>query len=834
MAEEKKSQASWEILGGNNDFGIGSNSHFIINQEYSEEKEENEENEPELVAENKVMIDLGMKMGGEFIQVPDVRNELKEADLLLFTHCHADHIQGLIDYVKMGYDFTKEVQDENCNIVKKKVPIVGSAFTVNYIKAELARNKIPGDILNNIVFIAHDDKNKTFANDMEETAQIKARLEKGELVSQEEQNKYDKYESLIGRVGASYYKGEDGKERMKLTVGSGKADIGLYLYDIDHSTKGSVAVGIEMEQNGKTNRLLHLGDWKEEDKEHSITDYQGLKEFSKKGVDGILMDSTSTVKDKTLNYEVDVKNSVSDKIVEALSEIKQEQGEEKYSESFSIVHSSISRSANRIFDADIVGSVEALMKLNRLKSGDTIDVGCHGGIDFTRRVFEESANMSDSKQYNVLKNLEEKTGVKINFVNGKEYSSQKNALMVPFGTRNDELKQLKEVFSEAASKKGLDVNFNQEWEKFSKTLKDASLPLSKLKEKGQFKSFEKALGFKVRFMSKEDIEEAKARFNKDAIHITTGTQADEMAQLKKVSMKETRDDSSLPHGNNAIYIETQTPIPSGNNVKNVALMNEDLKATYTKFKTAVHSSGHASKEASDKMVDFLMSENPNKNAKIFPVHGAFSQNHLEATARGLKVSSEIMRNGNKVVFQGDKTEIVKTVERGSILAIDGPISDMNKTNPNGADINEAAKHGKVKEYIAYETENSFKPRSYVYLSPDDKMSIVLDTGNLYCPGERLDMNNLKQPANEKQGKDKGNNKGKNKDVTPKNIRVVRIVTALKRIIIEVVKIKENTAIITAVEEAEDNKRRGAIKSPFFYIFCVGLKFDIKQAFCHFI
>jgi len=623
MAEKNK--AYWEVIGGNNDIGIGCNSHLFVNDDGKNN--------------TNVLVDIGMKMGGEFSEIPDVREELKNADALVFTHCHADHIQGLIDFVKMGYDFTKEVRDEKTGeFVKKPVPLIGSAFTVSYIKAELARARIPGNVLENIVTVAHDARNHEIAIP----------------------------ESIQDRLSYTYETGNDGKERLKLSIGSEGSKINVSLFDMDHSAKGSTAVGLEMQTESGMKRVLHFGDWKKEDAEHSIIDYEGLKGFVNKGVDVVLTDSTSTVKPTTLNHEIDVRNDITDKLTDAIPSVAAKLPE---GQRLDIVHSSIARSGNRIFDCDVIGTAEALRKLGRIKSGDTIDVYMHGGADFTRKVMEKAAEMSDSKQYNILNEYTKQTGIQFAFHSGKD-----------------------------VQKKGI-VSAH------------------------------------------------------DTIHVTTGTQADEQAQLKKLSMTETAERSTLPRGENAIYVQTQTPIPSGNNPQNVAIMNKDLEPLFAAFLTCCHSSGHGSKQDSDEMMAFVKENNPRK-ATVCPVHGAFSQNHLEATAHGLAdkgINTEIVRNGNRCYFEEDGIRFEKTKEKGSILVVDGAISYMNSKNPYGNDVNDARKRGTVDDYLRWDQKRMFGGKSYVRQEADGSLTTVKDCGGMYKEGEKVDRMSLKRmpPKNER-------------------------------------------------------------------------------------
>jgi len=147
---------------------------------------------------------------------------------------------------------------------------------------------------------------------------------------------------------------------------------------------------------------------------------------------------------------------------------------------------------------------------------------------------------------------------------------------------------------------------------------------------------------------------------------------------------------------------------------------------------------------------------------VCPVHGAFSQNHLEATARGLVdkgINTEIVRNGNRCYFEEDGIRFEKTKEKGSIDVIDGAISYMNCKNPYGSDVNDAQKRNTVDDYLAWDQKRMFGGKSYVLQEADGSLSTVFDCGGVYKEGEKVDRMNLKfKPKdNQKQANAEANN-----------------------------------------------------------------------------
>ena len=121
--EKNKDGLFWTPLGGNNIDDFSGNCHY--------DKDGNAQNDA-------IIVDIGIydnhksAAGGEKSEaaVPDVRSLLKEkkAKAVLLTHAHIDHIGGISEYVKMGYEMP---------------PIYAGKFTKEMLKRSFADKKIP-------------------------------------------------------------------------------------------------------------------------------------------------------------------------------------------------------------------------------------------------------------------------------------------------------------------------------------------------------------------------------------------------------------------------------------------------------------------------------------------------------------------------------------------------------------------------------------------------------------------------------------------------------------------------------------------------------------------
>lgn len=120
-----------DFLGGNNETRIGGNS-FII---------EHYEND---VGYNRIMVDLGALFPPEWTDldaiIPDVRKYLdyqdkkaeKPIDAMVISHCHEDHIGGLVHLARAGYRFPK---------------IYSSKYTKELLSTAMREARVPSSYL---------------------------------------------------------------------------------------------------------------------------------------------------------------------------------------------------------------------------------------------------------------------------------------------------------------------------------------------------------------------------------------------------------------------------------------------------------------------------------------------------------------------------------------------------------------------------------------------------------------------------------------------------------------------------------------------------------------
>lgn len=115
MAEKR---TEFESLGGNNLDGIGGNAKKIT---YTAEDG----------TKKSIQIDCGMKFSEKALTGVDNYIAPLECDDLLITHCHADHIAGIVHHIQMNPE--------------RPLNIYGDVFTNKFIFAEMSKQGLPLD-----------------------------------------------------------------------------------------------------------------------------------------------------------------------------------------------------------------------------------------------------------------------------------------------------------------------------------------------------------------------------------------------------------------------------------------------------------------------------------------------------------------------------------------------------------------------------------------------------------------------------------------------------------------------------------------------------------------
>lgn len=252
----------WTSKGGNNESSIGANCHLYT---YRYPKKNGEG-----FHEDKLIVDAGSGSGdkgawGYHRILPDIINDLKDADKIILTHAHGDHIEALYYYLlspmltargglEMGFDLP---------------PIWGTPYTI--------------------------EKTKQFFTTR--VGRVLASKDIPDYIKADVKKRYD-----------------DAMDKMSVFLPGQNIRVGKEMHvraiSMSHNTLHCVALLIQT----PTATVFHSGDFNVDQtyKQPGCVDFDELKMLAEKGIDVAMIDSTGSDKETPDIFEAEIKENLVD------------------------------------------------------------------------------------------------------------------------------------------------------------------------------------------------------------------------------------------------------------------------------------------------------------------------------------------------------------------------------------------------------------------------------------------------------------------------------------------------------------------------------------------